>query len=203
MSWIWIIAAIIAIVVFSSFLYYMGYFYTPIPSVKELDELYILNVNFKGHYKHYSKAVYHFIDMIKKYNIDDVADAVCGSIYYDVCTPGCDMNALRWSIFVIISPSQYERYKEIDMPDMRLYTIPKSRIAITTFPMRNMLSYSLGPARAYPVLNQFIAENNFTEHACIELYHNKEPIKYIFYLDYSPVFSEAMEDLDYIDASKL
>ena len=24
------------------------------------------NVNFKGHYKHYSKAVYHFIDMIKK-----------------------------------------------------------------------------------------------------------------------------------------
>ena len=111
------------------------------------------------------------------------------------------LDALRWSIFVIISPSQYERYKEIDMPDMRLYTIPKSRIAMyppfhppdplallspwetCSATLSDLLERIFPPTcliSSYPVLNQFIAENNFTEHACIELYHNKEPIKYGF-----------------------
>ena len=84
---------------------------------------------------------------------------------------------------------------------MRLYTIPKSRIAMyplfrpldplallspwetCSATLSDLLERIFPPTcliSSYPVLNQFIAENNFTEHACIELYHNKEPIKYGF-----------------------
>ncbi|KAK8803620.1 hypothetical protein WA158_001314 [Blastocystis sp. Blastoise] len=199
-----LLGIVLVILVVISFMYYMGFFYTPKAVVKCVDEMHIVNMNFQGPFRYYNNAVNLFMTQYKECFGEYPNKATTGSIYYDMVTPDCDKMTLRWSVFAVISPDQYEKYQQQVGLDLRIYTLPQSHIALTSFPMRNVFSYGIGSRKAYPVLNELLKQNNFKQYGCVELYNcSGVPIKYIFYIDECEVFNDALNDTPCIQVSTL
>jgi len=55
-------------------------------------------------------------------------------------------------------------------PKFKIMTWPKSNCLVAEFPLRNDLSYMIGPLKAYPELNKALNSKGYKMTSCMELY---------------------------------
>ncbi|KAK8803619.1 hypothetical protein WA158_001313 [Blastocystis sp. Blastoise] len=183
-------------------LYKMGVFMTPKTIVGEIDEVYIVAMNFQGPFKDYMKAdKYYQENYLKNFK---VAPKVwtSGGLYYN--PPLADQSKNVWGLYWVLDQEEYDAINTDGTP-FKKFVLPKSRILESNFPFTNSLSGMLGAMKVYPVLNKYMTENKIEGYGCIEMYYSDpaKPMRYIYYLDKTDLFPQIKESMKPIDVSTL
>lgn len=115
-------------------------------------------------------------DVLSGQNIN--ADMWIGIFYDDPSV--VEKNKLRSEGGVVIDKEDFQKL-DLNSIDYKVKNLDKAGYAVITFPLKNMLSYMVWAQRAYPVLWQYLEDNNYSlEVVGIEMYDMEN--KLIYYM---------------------
>ena len=170
------IALIILILVtlMLSFLAYMGLFNKMTITEKQVGPYTIVYEDITGAY---TKTGPVLDNLYKELKADGIEATEALGLYYDD-PKNVPAEKLRCKVGIIITP---EQEKQIDEKGLHysMMTIDQTHSIVTTFPMRNKLSYMLGVLKAYPALSNAMNEKGYQPTPSLEIYGNNE-ITYAF-----------------------
>lgn len=174
-----LIAGIIAVIVIG-FLFYMGFFATIKTEEKEIGGYKIVGVEVFGPY---SKAGQHISEVDNKLKgIGIIASQGIG-IYYDdpKITP-----EEKCRIFVgnILDESNFSRIKDLQLNGLKIDSIPRAKAVVIEFPIKNMISYMIGPMKVYPAFTKYMKEKKYKLLLTFEIYDIVEK-KIIYVMQYT------------------
>ncbi|MBU0574485.1 MAG: GyrI-like domain-containing protein, partial [Candidatus Margulisbacteria bacterium] len=143
-----LILLIVLAVLFAGFLAYMGYFGTPQVTEQEMGPYTIAYESFVGPYAESGKV---FDRLFKSLKTDGVEATRGFGIYYDdpAITP---KDQLRSDCGIIIEEQNLKKLAQLKKKYLFM-TIPRQKYLVVEFPIKNMLSYMIGPMKAYPAMS--------------------------------------------------
>lgn len=155
LKWIGIVIVVI-IVIFTSFLFYMGYFDTLKVNEKEMGPYTYVYERFVGPYMD-SGAVFMRIEKdLKAMGIS--TDKAIG-FYYD--NPAkVAKEKLRSDCGIVLEEKDMPRVPELKKK-FKVATFQKKECMVIEFPVKNMLSYMIGPMKCYDALFKYAKEKNY------------------------------------------
>lgn len=173
-----VIGSIVIIII--AFLGYMGFFSTITPEEKEEGGYVVVGIEVTGPYSQAGKYIGNVNDNLKK------AGIICSKgfgIYYDdpKITPEEQCHSL---VGCIIDKKDLEKIKTLNLTGLKIDSIPKAMAVVVEFPLKNMLSYMLGPIKAYPLISKHMQEKNYKLILSFEIYDNTQK-KITFVMQYA------------------
>jgi hypothetical protein len=159
--------------------WYMGYFDHINVAEKEEGGYKVIGVNVIGPYANVAKDMENVNKQIKDMGV--VSTKGFG-IYYD--DPKM-VSAEKCRSFVgnIIEEKDFELVSKLKPEGLQIDSIPKTKSLVAEFPIKNSLSYMIGPMKVYPELSKHMSEKGYETALSVEIYDipNK---KIIFMMQY-------------------
>ncbi len=156
----------ILIVLMMAFLGYMGVFSTLKVTEREMGPYTIVYERFVGEYKDTGKV----FDKVGKAVKGEGIETVNGlGIYYDdpKVTP---KDKLRSDCGVVLESKDVAKAAMLKAKKFNVMTLPKKMCLVAEFPIRNVISYMIGPSKAYPALTKYAEEKSYKMAITYELY---------------------------------
>jgi hypothetical protein len=171
LKWIIIVLVVLALVVLG-FFWYMGIFSSVKASEREMGPFTIAYETYIGEYKNTGKA---FMDVDKvmkslSMEVSEKSDSI--GIYYDDPAKVAK-DKLRSDCGIVIAPKDMAKIWALKGKGLKVMTIPKKMCVVAAFPIRNMISYMIGPAKGYPALMKYAAEKKLKTGMMYEFYDMK------------------------------
>lgn len=173
-----IISLIIAIAI--GFFWYMGYFQSIQVQEKEEGGYQIAGVDVIGPYsdagRHISKVDY----KLKALGINSVKGF---GIYYDdpKTTP---KNKYHSFVGNIINVTDMDLLDKIKLNGIKLDSIPRKKAIVVEFPIKNTMSYIIGPMKVYPIFTKYTLQKNIKPSSTFEIYDmNSKLITFVMQYD--------------------
>ncbi len=166
------------ILIFGSFLSYMGFFVTPVVMEKELGPYTIAYESFTGSYAESGKI---FDKVFKSLKKDGIETTLGLGVYYDDPAK-VPANKLRSDCGCVIAEKDLLVFGKVQNK-YKTKIIPKAKRMVAEFPLKNILSYMIGPMKVYPQFLKYAQEKKYKNSTLgIEIYDQKQK-KIIFMMD--------------------
>ncbi len=167
-------------VIIISFLLYMGFFASAKIEEKEEGGYIVVGMNFTGPY---SKAGQYIGGVDTKLKALGIVSTKGFGIYYDdpKTTPP---EKCRSFVGNILDKKKIAEIKDIQSHGLKIDSIPKAKSVVIEFPIKNMISFMIGPMKIYPVLTKYMKEKKYKPVLSFEVYDNTEK-KIIFVMQYT------------------
>jgi len=165
-----IIAAFLVFIVLAvaSLLGYLGMFSTVAVSEKEAGPYIYAFKKYTGPYSGSGKV---FDEVHSELTSIGVTSETGIGVYYD--NPAVvDESRLRSDCGTVISEADVVKVQKIK--DLAISTIPKGMFITAEFPVKNALSYMLGPIKVYPSFNEHMEGKKYKPAPGIEIYDMKD-----------------------------
>jgi hypothetical protein len=161
-----VLAVIIIIVLF--FGWYIGFFNPVKVEEKQAGGYLVVGTDVTGPYSKVGKSIMEVDDKLKKTGITSTQ---AFGIYYD--DPDL-VPAEKCRSFVgdIVEEKDRTRFDDLKAAGFRIDSVPLAPTAIAEFPMKNSMSYMVGPMKIYPILSKHMKENGFKVSLSMEIYDN-------------------------------
>lgn len=165
LKWFLIVIAVL-ILLLLSFLYYMGAFKTITVSEKEMGPYTGIYESYTGDFSKVGQIIEKVSNRLK---IDGVHPTRAFGIYYDDPRK-VPADKLRSDLGAIIDDPMDMAKVRASKNKYKILTIAKSKSVVVKFPLKNMLSYMIGPMKAYPELNKYIEAKGLKVTKAYEIY---------------------------------
>jgi hypothetical protein len=159
-----IISLILVLVI--GFFWHMGYFESVQVQEKQEGGYLMAGIDVVGPYsdagRHISKVGY----KLKALGIN--SGNGIGIYYDDPKTTPKD----KYHSFVgnIINVTDIDLLEKIKLNGLKIDSIPQKKALIIEFPIKNTMSYMIGPMKAYPIFTQYVLEKNIKPTLTFEIY---------------------------------
>lgn len=152
------------------FLVYMGFFSTINVEEKEEGGYTIAGTEIVGPYSKVGKQIGEVDKKLKELGINSTKSF---GIYYDdpKITP---KEKCRSFVGNIIDEKDFDKIKFIPSIGLMVDTIPKVNAVTAEFPIKNMMSYMIGPMKVYPVISKYMMDKKYKSGSSIEIYDKVE-----------------------------
>lgn len=173
-----IIIGIITVIVIG-FLAYMGFFATLKIEEKEVGGYTVAGMEVVGPYSKVGQHISHVDKKLKALGINSTKGF---GIYYDdpKTTP---KDQCRSFVGNIIDDVDEDKIKVLELNGLKVDSIPKAKTVVVEFPIKNMMSYMIGPMKVYPVISKHMMDKKYASVMSYEVYDNVEH-KIIFAMQY-------------------
>jgi DNA gyrase inhibitor GyrI len=160
----------IFVVIAAGFLGYMGYFSSPLIQEKEMGPYIVVGIDVTGPY---SKSGQHMQEATDKLKAMGITTSRGIGIYYDdpKTTPA---EKCRCLVGGIIDQKDMEKLKTVSLNGMRIDSIHSGKTVVVEFPIKNILSYMLGPMKVYPQISKHMSDKNYKPLLSFEIYDNDQ-----------------------------
>ncbi|NQT29415.1 MAG: GyrI-like domain-containing protein [Candidatus Saganbacteria bacterium] len=174
LKWILMMLIIVVMLVFL-FMAYVGIIFPLKVDETRMGPYTIAYESFTGPYK---DTVPVFAKVYEKINAEGLNPTRSLGIYYDnpAVTPA---DQLRSDCGVVIEKADLAKFNKVK-GKFKVKNISQADCVVIEFPIRNMLSYMIGPMKAYPALEKYAKKKGYKWGRSYELYD--EPQKKIFYV---------------------
>jgi hypothetical protein len=175
-----LLSAGLLIIIVVVFLAYLGYFSSVKVEEKQEGGYTVVGVNVTGPYSKAGKYISNVDSKLKEAGINSIKDF---GIYYDdpKNTPAEKCRSL---VGVIIDKRDLEKVLVLELKDIKIDSIPRANSVVAEFPLKNMISYMVGPMKAYPAISDRMKEKNYKTALSFEIYDKSEE-KIIFVMQYT------------------
>jgi len=164
LKWLLIIVVALAIMLIA-FLYYMGLFSQPKTYEAVMGPYTIAYESFTGPYAQTGPV----FDRVHKAVMAAGIEPIRGlGIYYDDPSR-VPADKLRSDCGVIIEEKYLTKFAPVS-GQFKVKVIPKKASIVAEFPIRNMLSYMIGPMKCYPALMNYAGKKDYKVEMMYELY---------------------------------
>jgi hypothetical protein len=159
-----IISLILVFVI--AFFWYMGYFQSVQVQEKQEGGYLMAGVDVVGPYsdagRHISKVDY----KLKALGVNSTKGI---GIYYDdpKTTPKDKYHSYVGNIIDVTDTLLLEKIK---LNGLKIDSIPNKKALIIEFPIKNTMSYMIGPMKAYPIFSKYVLEKNIKPTLTFEIY---------------------------------
>lgn len=174
LKWVLIIAVVLAVLVFA-LLAYMGMVFPLKVYESKMGPYTIAYESFTGPYAQTGPAFDKVHQALKAEGIEAVRGL---GIYYDDPAKVA-AEKLRSDCGIVIEEKEMAKFNRVRRK-FKIKLIRQKECLVVEFPIRNVLSYMLGPIRAYPALTKYAEEKGYKFGMAYELYD--EPQKKIFFV---------------------
>ncbi|MCX5751855.1 MAG: GyrI-like domain-containing protein [Candidatus Saganbacteria bacterium] len=163
LKWI-LIVIVVLVLILAGFLAYLGAFSSVKVVEKEMGPYTVVYERFVGPYQETGKV---FDKVYKSLAADKIQTTVGIGVYYDdpKTTPA---DKFRSDCGSAIANKDLAKVKALKK--YKIMPIAKKRCLVVEFPMKNMLSYMIGPMKAYPELGKYAAVNKIKVSLVYEVY---------------------------------
>jgi hypothetical protein len=172
------IAATLAVIILLSG-WYMGYFTQVKVIEKEAGGYKVIGVNVTGPYSNVAADMEKVDKQLKDMGV--ISSKGFG-IYYDdpkvVPAEKC-----RSFVGSIIEENDFRIVSELKPEGLKIDSIPLARSVVAEFPIKNPLSYMIGPMKVYPALSEYMASKGYRSALSVEIYDMANK-KIIFVMQY-------------------
>ena len=165
----WILVVIIVIVILLvAWLAYMGIFGSVKVTEREMGPYTIVYDNYVGPYANTMKVFEKVYKAVKSVSVESVAGI---GIYYDI--PGkVASDKLRSSCGAVIDPKDIRKIYPL-RKQFKVMALPKKMSMVAEFPIRNSLSFMIGPMKGYPAIMNYMKEKGYKMAMPYEYYDMK------------------------------
>lgn len=163
---LWIVAILLVCVV--GWLYYMGYFATLKVTEKAVGPYTLVYEDYTGPYQNTGPVVQVVFDRLTK---DGIKTTDGFGIYLDNPSK-VPASQLRSQVGCVIADKDLKAFKKV-AKNYKVMKLEKKMSLTTEFPIKNNLSYMIGPMKAYPALMNYMTEKKITNEqigTCLEYY---------------------------------
>lgn len=160
--------------------WYIGFFKKLKINEEDQGGFTVVGTNYTGAYSKTGKVMDDLKQKLKKMSIQSNKDF---GIYYDdpYVTPE---EKCRSFVGSILKEEDYDKIPELIAGGMKVDTIQKTKAASVEFPLKNSLSFMMGPIKAYPVISKFMLDKGYKALTTLEIYDfKKKKIIYIMQHD--------------------
>jgi DNA gyrase inhibitor GyrI len=127
----------------------------------------VAGINFKGSYQQIGPIMAGVDSSLRSIGIN--CEKGFGIYYNDPnVTPEADLESYVGNV---IEGEQLERLSDIEKLNIQIDTIPSGLAWVASLPIRNQLSYMIGPVRAYPALEQAVNDSADVVSLVYEIYN--------------------------------
>jgi hypothetical protein len=160
----------ILVIAIVGFLAYLDFFSTIKVEEKEIGEYTIAGIEIVGPY---SKVGQYIGDVDKKLKELGINSSKGFGIYYDdpKITP---KEKCRSFVGNIIDKKDFDKIKFIPSIGLKIDSIPKINAITAEFPIKNNMSYMIGPMKVYPVISKYMMDKKYKSSSSIEIYDRVE-----------------------------
>lgn len=171
---LYIIIALLSIIIL--FTWYIGYFRHIAVSEKTEGGYTLVGLEFSGPYSEAGKNIMNVNDKLEKIGINSVKGF---GIYYDAPN---SIPSEKYRSFVgnILEEKDYKRIAELKSAGFKVDSVPYTNSIVTEFPLKNFLSYMVGPMKVYPVISEYTNAKGCKTSFALEIYDT--PNKKIVYI---------------------
>lgn len=170
----------VLVVLATCFLWYMGYFSSLKIEDKEEGGYMVVGKEVIGPYSDVGK---HMLDVDNKLRELGINSTKGFGIYYNDpnTTPKEKCRSLVGNIVEI---KDLEKIKNLQLDGFKKDSIPVAKAVVSEFPIKNTISYMIGPMKVYPKFSQYMTERNYKPVLSFEIYDMAQK-KIIFVMQYS------------------
>lgn len=155
LKWIGIVIVVI-VVIFVAFLFYMGYFDTLKVNEKEMGPYTYVYERFVGPYMDSGTI---FMKIEKELKAIGISTDKAIGFYYD--NPAkVAKEKLRSDCGIVLEDKDFVKIPELKKK-FKVGTFQKKDCMVIEFPVKNMLSYMIGPMKCYNALFKYAKEKNY------------------------------------------
>jgi hypothetical protein len=162
------------------FLWYMGYFASVKIEEKEDGGYFVVGKEVIGPYSEVGKHMLEADNKLKGLGI--ICTKGFGIYYNDPNTT--PKEKCRSLVGNIVEVKDLEKIKNAQLEGLKIDSIPKAKAVVAEFPIKNTLSYMLGPTKVYSKFSRYITEHNYKIALSFEIYDMPKE-KIIFVMQYS------------------
>ncbi|MFA4967921.1 MAG: hypothetical protein WC624_06895 [Candidatus Margulisiibacteriota bacterium] len=169
----WVLTIVVVIVLaLLAFLWYMGIFSSVKVTEREMGPFTIAYERYVGEYKDTGKAFMnvHSVMTSLSMEVSDKSDSL--GIYYDDPAKVAK-DKLKSDCGIVIAKKDMSKIWKLRSKGLKVMTLPKKMSVVAEFPIRNVMSYMIGPAKAYPVLMKYAVQKNYKAKMMYEFYDMK------------------------------
>ncbi|MFA4844310.1 MAG: hypothetical protein WC632_05090 [Candidatus Margulisiibacteriota bacterium] len=167
-----LIVVLIVIAAVLSFLWYLGVFSTLKVSEREMGPFTIAYKHYVGEYKDTGKVFMEVSNAMKDLGLEVSNKSDSLGIYYDnPATVAKDK--LRSDCGIVIAGKDLAKAPALLKKGLKVMTIGKKPCVVAEFPIRNVMSFMVGPAKGYPALAKYAAQKNHKAGRMYEFYDMK------------------------------
>lgn len=173
-----VIAGLILIVF--GFLWYAGIFADVTVTEKSAGGYKVVGREYTGAYSKAGKVI---ADVNKELEGMGVTCTKGFGIYYDdpAATPA---EKCRSFVGGILEEKDLSKMEELKQRGFRLDSVAMANAVVAEFPLSSMLSYMIGPVKAYPAISKYMKERNYMHTLSMEVYDVPQK-KILFIMQYS------------------
>ena len=171
LRWLLIILVLLLLVILG-FLWYMGVFSPIKASEREMGPYTIAYQRYVGEYKNTGKVFMDVYNVMRSLNMEvsDKSDSI--GIYYDDPAKVAK-DKLRSDCGIVIAAKDTVKITALAKKGIKIMTVRKKKCIVAPFPIRNMMSYMIGPAKGYPALMKYADEKKLKTGMMYEFYDMK------------------------------
>lgn len=132
----------------------------------------------------YSKAGQYIKEVESKLKGLGIGTTKGFGIYYDdpkITSP----QQCRAFVGTIIEEKDFNKIKNMQLTDLKIDSIPIAESIVAEFPLKNTLSYMIGPMKVYPAFSKYIKEKKYKTTLSFEIYDVHEKV-IVFVMQYTP-----------------
>ena len=154
------------IIILLLFGWYIGFFKSIIVEEKEEGGYKVVGMEITGPYSKVGKSM---MDIDKKLKDSGIICTKGFGIYYD--DPKI-IPAEKCRSFVgnILEEKDFSRISELKSAGFKVDSVPIAKSVVSEFPLKNALSYMVGPVKVYPVLSKYMSEKRYKSTLSLEIY---------------------------------
>ena len=196
-----ILLLILCIVLCMAFLDYMGFLRIPEVKAGYIQENNYIVFSFQGSLADLTRCTEYALIQISKSLGRPYYFPKIMCCYHNIDAENAALSAVRISLLFPINDINGLSEKIASTPshNLQLFHLPSLRVASSSFPYRNALSYTLGQIRIYPFIIRFAKQNGITDTSVVvETYETDKSILYSLVLEKTELFNpfQSMPTID-------
>jgi len=164
LKWLLIIVLVLALALLA-FLWYMGVFSTPKVTEMQMGPYTLVYEEYTGSYSSVGKVLTRVYQGVKAEGVEPTM----GFGMYLNNPNNTDPTKLRSNLGCIIGEKDLKQVYKL-RKKFKVALFKKTNCLVAEFPIRNDLSYMVGPLKVYPELNKVLKEKNYKMGNCLEIY---------------------------------
>lgn len=149
--------------------WYIGFFKRL--KIKDSEEggFIVVGLEYTGRYSNTGKLM---LNVEEKIKTSKITSNVGFGIYYDD-PQVIQEDKCRSFIGHILEEKDYDKIPELISVGLKVDRIPKMKAVSTEFPLRNKMSYMIGPMKAYPAISKYMLKKGYRTSESMEIYDLK------------------------------
>jgi hypothetical protein len=148
------------------FAWYIGFF-NPVNVIEKYEGGYVVaGMNVTGSYSKVGNSIMEVDNKLKKMG---VTSSKAFGIYYDNPKVMADEKC-RSFVGNILEEQDLSRVDDLKSAGFRVDSVPYAKTIIAEFPMKNSISYMIGPMKIYPKISKYMEKRGYEVLLSIEIY---------------------------------